>query len=104
MQRKFWVYIMSSRTGTFYIGMTHDLEIRVRQHKAGEIQGFSAKYTARAWFITKASITFREPSTARSSGRGGGGRRRSRSLRSSTRAGKISPRNGERRCALPVNR
>lgn len=44
MQRKFWVYIMASHTGTLYIGITNDLEVRVRQHKAGEIEGFSAKY------------------------------------------------------------
>lgn len=44
MQRKFWVYIVASRTGTLYIGMTNDLEVRVRQHKAGEIEGFSAQY------------------------------------------------------------
>ncbi len=35
---------MASRTGTLYIGMTNDLEVCVRQHKAGEIEGFSAKY------------------------------------------------------------
>jgi putative endonuclease len=44
MHRKFWVYIIASITGTLYIGITNDLEIRVRQHKAGEIEGFSAKY------------------------------------------------------------
>ena len=35
---------MASSTGTLYIGMTHDLEVRVRQHKAGEIEGFSSTY------------------------------------------------------------
>jgi putative endonuclease len=38
------VYIVASITGTLYIGMTNDLEGRVRQHKAGEVEGFSKKY------------------------------------------------------------
>jgi predicted GIY-YIG superfamily endonuclease len=33
MTYKFWVYIMASRSGTLYIGITDDIEIRVRQHK-----------------------------------------------------------------------
>jgi putative endonuclease len=40
----FWVYIMASRSGTLYIGITSELEIRVRQHKVCEIEGFAAKY------------------------------------------------------------
>jgi len=41
---KFWVYIMSSGSGTLYVGMTNDLYKRVHQHKTGEIEGFSSKY------------------------------------------------------------
>jgi putative endonuclease len=44
MTYQFWIYIMASRSGTLYTGLTNELEIRVRQHKAGEIEGFSAKY------------------------------------------------------------
>ena len=44
MDHKFWVYIMSSRSGTLYIGMTNDLFIRVKEHKAGETEGFASKY------------------------------------------------------------
>jgi putative endonuclease len=40
----FCVYIMASRTGTLYIGITSELELRVRQHKTREIEGFAAKY------------------------------------------------------------
>ena len=42
--KKYWVYIVASRTGTLYIGMTNNLYVRALQHKAGEIEGFSSKY------------------------------------------------------------
>ena len=41
---KFWVYIMSSRTGTLYTGMTGFFDMRISQHKSGEIDGFTKKY------------------------------------------------------------
>jgi len=44
MDYKFWVYIMSSHSGTLYIGMTNDLDKRVRDHKLKLIDGFSSKY------------------------------------------------------------
>jgi len=42
--KKYWVYIVASRTGTLYIGMTNNIYVRVAQHKSGEIEGFSSKY------------------------------------------------------------
>ena len=41
---KFWVYIMGSRTGTLYVGMTGFFDLRTGQHKAGAIEGFTKKY------------------------------------------------------------
>ena len=41
---KFWVYIMSSGSGTLYIGMTGFVDTRIFQHKSGEIDGFTKKY------------------------------------------------------------
>ena len=38
------VYIMASLSGVLYIGVTSDLQTRVRQHKAGSFKGFSNKY------------------------------------------------------------
>jgi putative endonuclease len=38
------VYIMASLSGVLYIGVTSDLQARVRRHKAGTFQGFSKKY------------------------------------------------------------
>jgi putative endonuclease len=43
-EHKYWVYIMSSLTGTLYIGITGQLGFRVLQHKAGEVEGFSRTY------------------------------------------------------------
>jgi putative endonuclease len=44
-EHKYWVYIVASRTGTLYIGMTNNLYVRVAQHKSREIEGFSSKYS-----------------------------------------------------------
>ena len=41
---EYFVYIMSSRSGTLYIGMTNSIYRRALQHKGGEIEGFSSKY------------------------------------------------------------
>jgi putative endonuclease len=43
-ERKYWTYIVASRSGTLYIGMTNDLYVRVMEHKSGEIEGFSSQY------------------------------------------------------------
>jgi putative endonuclease len=40
---RFWVYVMASRTGTLYTGVTGDLNDRVAQHKSGDIEGFTKK-------------------------------------------------------------
>jgi len=40
----YFVYIMSSNSGTLYIGMTNSICHRALQHKAGEIEGFTKKY------------------------------------------------------------
>ncbi len=39
------VYILASkRNGTIYIGMTDDIERRIREHKLKEVKGFTKKY------------------------------------------------------------
>ncbi len=43
-EHKYFVYIVSSRSGTLYIGMTNSIYRRALQHKSGEIEGFSSKY------------------------------------------------------------
>ena len=41
---RFFVYIMSSKSRRVYTGMTNNIDRRVQQHKAGEIEGFTQRY------------------------------------------------------------
>ena len=51
-EHRYWVYIMASESGTLYLGMTGNLEGRVRDHKEGRLEGFSKKYDCHKllWF------------------------------------------------------
>jgi putative endonuclease len=44
-EHEYFVYIVCSNSGTLYIGMTNSIYRRALQHKNGEIEGFTAKYT-----------------------------------------------------------
>src|SRR5262249_29911347 len=41
---EFWVYILTSRTGTLYVGVTGFIDDRIAQHKIDSIEGFTKKY------------------------------------------------------------
>jgi putative endonuclease len=43
-EHRYAVYIMASRSHTFYVGFTNNIERRVRQHKRRELEGFTARY------------------------------------------------------------
>ena len=43
-QRRFYVYIMGSLSGTLYTGMTNNLHKRVWQHKEHGMEGFTDEY------------------------------------------------------------
>jgi putative endonuclease len=42
--REYYVYIMASRSGVLYTGVTSDLERRVAMHKGKMLTGFTARY------------------------------------------------------------
>jgi len=42
--RFYFTYMMSSRSGVLYIGVTNDLARRVAEHKEGLVEGFTKKY------------------------------------------------------------
>ena len=42
--KQYFVYIMTSTSGTLYTGMTNNLERRVYQHKEKLIEGFTKRY------------------------------------------------------------
>ncbi len=44
MMRSFYVYILGSRSGMLYIGITSNLERRTYEHQYGVIEEFTKKY------------------------------------------------------------
>ncbi|MBP9864735.1 GIY-YIG nuclease family protein [Patescibacteria group bacterium] len=40
----YYIYIVSSESGTLYIGMTNDLKRRIFEHREKLIDGFTKKY------------------------------------------------------------
>jgi putative endonuclease len=42
--QQYFVYIMSSHSGTLYIGMTNSIYRRAREHKSVQIDGFASEY------------------------------------------------------------
>jgi putative endonuclease len=43
-ERRYFVYILSSRMRRLYVGVTNDLARRVAQHKRRDIDGFTKRY------------------------------------------------------------
>ncbi len=44
INRRFYVYIAASISGTLYTGVTNNLLKRIWQHKQGETEGFTKRY------------------------------------------------------------
>ena len=44
MRPVFFVYILSSLSGTLYVGLTDDVPLRMMQHKNGTYDGFTKEY------------------------------------------------------------
>jgi putative endonuclease len=61
-QQKCWyVYILSSLSGTLYVGMTDNLVHRMGEHRQGLIEGFTKKYKVSRLMYFE---TFRDPRKA----------------------------------------
>ena len=43
-RKQYYVYILRSLSGVFYIGITYDLVRRIYEHKQGFVDGFTKKY------------------------------------------------------------
>ena len=44
MEKTYWVYIMASKSGVLYIGVTNNLLPRVYEHKKKLVPGFTRRY------------------------------------------------------------
>ncbi|MDE0716972.1 MAG: GIY-YIG nuclease family protein [Rhodospirillaceae bacterium] len=44
MEKGGFVYMLGSRSGVLYIGVTNDLERCLSEHKSGSVEGFTKKY------------------------------------------------------------
>ena len=58
--RTAFVYILASRArGTLYVGVTTDLDRRMREHRSGAVPGFTAQYGVHrlVWFKTGEDIS-----------------------------------------------
>ena len=60
-QKNWLIYILECRDGSFYCGITNNIERRLKQHK-GEIIG-GAKYTRSHW---PCKLVYKEKSASRS--------------------------------------
>ncbi len=43
-EHRYAAYILASRSHQFYVGVTNNLQRRIRQHKEHETDGFTARY------------------------------------------------------------
>ncbi len=46
MRRRFWVYILASRSRVLYVGVTGNLDRRIEEHKSGRSR-FTRRYQAK---------------------------------------------------------
>jgi len=44
MSNQYYVYIMTNKSGTLYVGLSNNLKQRVQQHKTKLVEGFTKRY------------------------------------------------------------
>jgi putative endonuclease len=56
--KTYYAYILASRSGVLYVGVTNDLDRRLHQHKAKRSPSFSAKYNCDrlVWYESFANV------------------------------------------------
>jgi len=42
--RHYWIYILTNKSNTLYIGITNDLKRRISEHRKKLIKGFTSRY------------------------------------------------------------
>ena len=103
MHQRFWVYIMSSKSGTLYTGMTNSLDRRVYEHKHHLDPRIHGKIQLHASCISRSVRTRSMPSPAKSSSKGWLQPGRSHSSNPQTLTGTILRRTGARRDVFRTN-
>jgi len=58
--KQYYVYIMTNRSGTLYIGVTNDLVRRVYEHATKQIEGFTKRYHLTKLVYYEAGADIRE--------------------------------------------
>jgi putative endonuclease len=43
-EHEYYIYILANRSRTLYVGVTNNLRLRVRQHREGKADTFTARY------------------------------------------------------------
>ena len=44
MDKQYYVYIITNKSGTLYVGLTNNIRRRIHQHKSKLVDGFTMKY------------------------------------------------------------
>ena len=65
-RKKYWVYIVCSRSGTLYIGMSNDLARRMLNTRVESSRDLPVSITAIGWFTTRVLMMCETRLTARS--------------------------------------
>jgi predicted GIY-YIG superfamily endonuclease len=73
--KQYFVYIMTSNSGTLYTGVTNNLQRRVYQHKNKLIEGFTSKYDVNRLVYLRPSVMYEMPLPMKNGSRAGDGAR-----------------------------
>jgi putative endonuclease len=97
---KFWVYILVSRTGTLYIGITGYFDRRISQHKMDSIEGSTSKYKIHRLVYYETYDHVLNAIRREKQLKAGDEKRKLRWLKRSIRAGRAWLKTGEEKCGF----